>query len=226
MMKNVYKLGDTIEKTKFRLDVKYQSDTTGVYLSYIPESQVKSTPIIKLLGADRLDNNNRAQSNGYFDYVQGYTVNNGRVFFPEPEPFGKDLYDILISKGVAANVAQKYAFTELYDSTKTTAKQIAEKDKFNLVGQFKGSSANVISLGAFNIPNGSVVVTAGGVKLTEGTDYSVDYSAGEVTILNQSIIDAGTAVNVSLESNNDYGMVRRVRELLLPQEHATGIVIN
>lgn len=209
MMKNVYKLGDTVEKTKFRLDVKYQSDTTGVYLSYIPESQVKNTPIIKLIGADRLDNNNRAQSNGYFDYVQGYTVNNGRVFFPEPEPFGKDLYDILISKGVAANVAQKYAFTELYDSTKTVAKQIAEKDKFNLVGQFKGSSANVISLGAFNIPSGSVLVTAGGVKLTEGTDYSVDYSAGEVTILNQSIIDAGTAVNVSLESNNDYGMQRK-----------------
>ena len=151
---HVYKLGDTVEKTKFRLDVKYQSDTTGVYLSYIPESQVKNTPIIKLIGADRLDNNNRAQSNGYFDYVQGYTVNNGRVFFPEPEPFGKDLYDILISKGVAANVAQKYAFTELYDSTKTVAKQIAEKDKFNLVGQFKGSSANVISLGAFNIPSG------------------------------------------------------------------------
>lgn len=209
MMKNVYKLGDTVEKTKFRLDVKYQSDTTGVYLSYIPESQVKNTPIIKLIGADRLDNNNRAQSNGYFDYVQGYTVNNGRVFFPEPEPFGKDLYDILISKGVAANVAQKYAFTELYDSTKTVAKQIAEKDKFNLLGQFKGSSANVISLGAFNIPSGSVLVTAGGVKLTEGTDYSVDYSAGEVTILNQSIIDAGTAVNVSLESNNDYGMQRK-----------------
>jgi len=30
-----------------------------------------------------------------------------------------------------------------------------------------------------------------------------------VTILNQSIIDAGTAVNVSLESNNDYGMQRK-----------------
>lgn len=47
------------------------------------------------------------------------------------------------------------------------------------------------------MPQGSVVVTAGGVTLKEGTDYSVDYNAGEVTILNQSIIDAGTAVNVS-----------------------------
>jgi cell surface protein SprA len=77
------------------------------------------------------------------------------------------------------------------------------------VGQFKGTSANVISLGAYNVPQGSVVVTAGGVILSEGTDYSVDYSAGEVTILNQSIIDAGTSVNVSLESNTDYGMQRK-----------------
>ena len=46
------------------------------------------------------------------------------------------------------------------------------------------------------VPQGSVVVTAGGITLKEGTDYSVDYSAGEVTILNQSIIDAGTAVDV------------------------------
>ncbi len=209
MMKNVYKLGDTVEKTKFRLDVKYQSDTTGVYLSYIPETQTKGTPIIKLLGADRLDNNNKVHSNGYFDYVEGYTVSNGRVFFPEPEPFGRDLYNAMTAKGVSADVASKYAFTELYDSTKTIAKQIAEKDKFELVGQFKGTSANVISLGSYNIPQGSVLVTAGGVKLTEGSDYSVDYSAGEVTILNQSIIDAGTSVNVSLESNNDYGQQRK-----------------
>ena len=54
-----------------------------------------------------------------------------------------------------------------------------------------------------------VVVTAGGVRLTEGVDYSVDYYAGEVTILNQSILDAGTAVNVSLESNTDYGQQRK-----------------
>ena len=78
-----------------------------------------------------------------------------------------------------------------------------------MVGQFKGSSANVISLDAYNVPQGSVVVTAGGVTLTEGTDYSVDYNAGEVTILNQSIIDAGTSVNVSLESNTDYGQTRK-----------------
>lgn len=209
MMKNVYYLASTVEKEKFRLDVKYQSDTTGVYLSYIPEHQVKEQPIIRVLGADRLDNNNKAHSNGYFDYVEGYTISNGRVFIPKVEPFGSYMRDYLVKRGVAADKAEKYAFTELYDSTKTVAKQIAEKNKYQIVGQFKGSAANVISLDAYNVPQGSVVVTAGGITLKEGTDYSVDYSAGEVTILNQSIIDAGTAVNVSLESNTDFGQTRK-----------------
>ena len=209
MMKNVYYLASSVEKDKFRLDIKFQSDTSGVYITYIPEPQVKDQTIIKDIDADRLDNNNKAHSNGYFDFVSGYTVTNGRVFLPKAEPFGEYMYNFLVSKGIDPVIAEKYSYTELYDSTKTVAKQIAEKDKYILTGQYRGTSANVISLGAVNVPQGSVVVTAGGVTLTEGSDYSVDYSAGEVTILNQSIIDAGTAINVSLESNTDYGQSRK-----------------
>ena len=164
MMKNVYHLGSSIEKERFRLDIKLQSDTTGVYLTYIPEAAVKDQTLIKIMGADRLDNNNNAHSNGYYDYVEGYTVSDGRVFIPKVEPFGSYLYQYLLSKGLSADKASSYAFTELYDSTKTQAKQIAEKDKYRLTGQFRGSSENVISLGAYNVPQGSVVVTAGWPK--------------------------------------------------------------
>ncbi len=209
MMRNVYYLASSVQKEKFRLDIKYQSDTVGVYVSYIPEEQVKKTPLIKLLGADRLDNNNRAHSNGYFDFVEGYTVSNGRVYLPKVEPFGTALYNVLRQNGVSEAVADKYRYQALYDSTRTIAKQIAEKNRFQMVGQYKGTSANTISLGAYNVPQGSVVVTAGGVTLVEGSDYSVDYAAGEVKILNQSIIDAGTSVNVSLESESEYGMSRK-----------------
>lgn len=208
MMKNVYYLASTVEKEKFKLDIKFQSDTAGVYLTYLPEQAVKSTTLLKLLGCDRLDNNMKPHANGQFDFVSGYTVQNGRVFLPAAEPFGDYLRAKLAAAGLES-VADKYVFDELYDSTKTVAKQTAEKDKFIMTGQFKGTSANEISLGAMNVPQGSVVVTAGGVTLQEGSDYSVDYASGVVTILNQSIIDAGTNVNVSLESNTDYGMQRK-----------------
>ncbi|MBR1547812.1 MAG: cell surface protein SprA, partial [Prevotella sp.] len=214
MMKNVYYLASNVEKQKFRLDIKFQSDTAGVYLTYIPEQQAKDETLLKALGCDRLDNNNKAHPNGYFDFVEGYTVSNGRVFFPSVEPFGSKLRSFLVRKMNPSSEAdyekiERYVFQELYDTTRTAARQMTDKNKFLLVGQFKGSSANVISLGAYNVPQGSVVVTAGGVILTEGSDYSVDYSAGEVTILNQSIVDAGTSISVSLESDTDYGMQRK-----------------
>ena len=85
------------------------------------------------------------------------------------EPFGNGLRKALTDKGVTTSYLRiKYVFEQLYDSTKTIAKQIAEKDKFILVGQYRGSAANVISLGAYNVPQGSVIVTAGGVTLNEG----------------------------------------------------------
>lgn len=208
MMKNVYSLNAySLQKEKFRLDIKYQSDTTGVYLTYLPEENLRNTTLLKLENLDRLDANNKANPNGQFDYVEGYTVNasTGRIYFPVVEPFG----NWLRSKIGNDAVANRYCFDELYDSTKTIAKQIAEKNKFILTGQYKASSGSEIMLGATNIPQGSVVVTAGGVTLTENSDYTVDYSLGVVRIINQSILDAGTSVNVSLESDEQYGQQRK-----------------
>lgn len=208
MMKNVYYLGATnLQKDKFRLDIKFLSDTSGVWLNYLPESGLRDRKLIQLLGMDRLDNNNRRNANSYYDYVEGYTIdaNNGLVIFPVVEPFGAYMRQAIGNDALA----DKYVFQELYDSTRTIAKQIAEKNKFVIAGEYRASRNDEISLGATNIPRGSVVVTAGGQKLTEGTDYTVDYYSGIVHIVNKSILDAGTPVNVSLESNTDYGMQRK-----------------
>lgn len=202
MMKNVYNLGATsIDKSNFRIDVKYLNDTSGVYISYLPEEQLKNTTLLKLLGMDRLDNKNNPNPNGYFDFVEGYTIDrqNGRIYLPSVEPFGNYLKKVIGND----KTAERYMFQELYDSTSTVAKQIVEKDKFILSGKYKATTSGTISLGAVNVPRGSVVVTAGGVTLVENSDYSVNYATGEVTIINQSIIDAGTPVSVSLESTGE-----------------------
>ncbi|MBR3884691.1 MAG: cell surface protein SprA [Bacteroidaceae bacterium] len=209
MMKNVYALGTrSLQSNSFKLDIYYASDSLGTNITYLPEESLKSTPLLRLMNLDRLDTNNTKEApNGFFDFVQGYTVDpsSGRIFFPSVEPFGNYLKNKIGNDAIA----EKYIFQELYDSTKTIAKQIAEKDKFYLIGEYTGSSANVIQTGSTNIPRGSVVVTAGGVTLVENVDYQVDYSSGVVTILNQSIIDAGTNVNVSLESNTLFNMQRK-----------------
>ena len=208
MMKNVYDLrANSVQRDKFKLDIRYLSDTTGVALSYIPEPQFKQTTILKMMNLDRLDDNNKTNPNGKFDFIEGYTIlsQTGRLIFPVVEPFG----DWLRQKLGNEALAEKYCYDELYDSTKTVAKQIAEKNKFSLSGEYKASSGSEIDLGQSYIPQGSVVVTAGGVTLQEGVDYEVLYNDGKVKILNQSIIDAGTNISVSLESVSDFSFVRK-----------------
>lgn len=208
MMKNIYSITNgNIQSAQFKLGVYYDSDSTGSRLSYLPESELKNTPLLRILNLDRLDDNNNPHPNGKFDFIDNYTVqaSNGRIIFPVVEPFGSHLRKAIGND----NIADKYVFQELYDSTRVVAKRIADKDKFMLMGQYSGTSSNVINLGSYNIPRGSVIVTAGGVTLEENSDYTVDYSMGTVTIINQSIIDAGTSVNVQLESNTEYSMQRK-----------------
>lgn len=208
MMRNVYSLGATaVQREHFTLDIKYLSDTTGVYLSYLTTPRLKDKRLLSVLGLDNLDNNARRVPNGYFDFVEGYTIDasSGRVFFPQVEPFGSFLTKVI---GDSA-VARPFAYTELYDSTRTIAKQVAEHNKFVIKGRYKATKSDEIVLNTSGIPQGSVVVTAGGQVLTEGTDYTVDYSAGVVRILNKSILDAGTPIQCSVESNTDYGLQRK-----------------
>ena len=132
-------------------------------------------------------------------------ADNGKIIFPSVEPFGSYLRKKINNDAIA----DKYVFQELYDSTLTVARQIAEKNKFKLEGEYKASSGAEIQLGASNVARGSVKVTAGGAILTENVDYTVDYTSGVVTILNESIISAGTPVSVSLENQTAYNMQRK-----------------
>ncbi|MEG1585262.1 MAG: cell surface protein SprA [Bacteroidales bacterium] len=209
MMKNVYALPGAyqIQKEKFRLDIQYMSDTAGVYLNYIQAGNIRDQLLLRVMNLDRLDRNNEANPDSYFDFIEGYTVQaaTGRVIFPSVEPFGS----YLANKIGDPVLAQKYCYFELYDSTLTVARQIAEKNKFRMKGEYRASSGAEISLNAMNVPRGSVVVTAGGMRLTENTDYTVDYTMGVVTILNQSILESGTNISVSLESQSMFSTQRK-----------------
>lgn len=208
MMKNVYSLNAyQLKKEHFRLDIKYLSDTTGVLLNYIPAGNISNKTLLQAMNLDRLDANQESNPDGIYDYIEGYTVqsSNGRIIFPVVEPFGSHLANAIGNE----EIAKKYVFQELYDSTLTVAQQVSDRNKFVLTGEYQASSGSEISLGAMNVPRGSVVVTAGGVTLVENSDYTVDYTMGTVTITNQSIINAGTPINVSLENQSLFNMQRK-----------------
>jgi cell surface protein SprA len=43
---------------------------------------------------------------------------------------------------------------------------------------------------------------AGGIQLVENVDYTVDYTLGRVQIINQGLLESGTPIRISLESQS------------------------
>ena len=212
MMKNIYNINAySVQNKKFKLDIVYQSDTTGTYVYTIPEGNIKDKTLLKVMNLDRLNSKNEAipggGGDGFFDFVDGYTIvsSNGRIIFPVVEPFGSHLREKIGNDAIA----DKYVYQELYDSTLTVAKQIAEKNKFLLRGQYTGSSSNVMQLGATNVARGSVVVRANGIVLVENVDYIVNYSMGTVTILNETLIASNANISVSLDNQSTFNRQRK-----------------
>ena len=208
MLKNVYRISTSqLQQEDFRLDIVYRNDSIGTDLRYLTEGNIANQLLVRVMGLDRLDQRQRQSPDGIFDYVEGYTVisSTGTIMFPVLEPFGSHLRKKIGNDAIA----DKYVYQELYDMTLIEAQEYSDKNKFRMVGEYRGSSANEIRLDAMNIPRGSVTVTAGGRTLVENTDYTVDYTMGTVTILDQSLLESNTAIDVQLENQSMFNMQRK-----------------
>ena len=212
MMKNIYALGASpLTPDGFRFEIQYRDDQTGVSSNTLQNAQsvdISTKPLLQVFNLDRLDQTQYQTPDGYFDYVDGITINSqkGYVIFPEAEPFGDDLESSL---DVQSDV-DLYVFDELYLDTKINVKNNNQnKDKFLLKGYFKSEDSGGIPLNAYNVPRGSVTVTAGGRQLVEGIDYVVDYLAGRVQILDPGLQSSGIPINVSTENNAVFNQQRK-----------------
>ncbi len=200
MMKNVYSLGAfQVGAENFRLQVLYRNDETGTPIPFLPETNLRDQLLLRVMELDKLNQNNDPQPDGFFDFIPGITIRpqNGRVIFPVLEPFGSNLERKLATD----EMREEYVFNELYDSTLFVAQNETRLNKYLIKGEFSSSSSSEIQLNAFNIPQGSVSVTAGGTRLVEGADYKVDYNLGRVSILNEGILNSGVPIRVDFENN-------------------------
>lgn len=219
MMKNVYSIkAYQVNREDFTMNILYSGNTNGVPTGFFTEGDesVKGIPLIHLLNMDNLNmqDNPIKGGDGVFDFVdyaatQGGTINssNGRIFFTVLEPFGSHIHKKVFPNNT--DLANKYAFDSLYTLTKTAAEQYTDKNKYILEGYYKSQSGSEINLNALNVPQGSVTVTAGGVPLNENVDYTVDYTLGRVSIINEGILNSGTPINISLESSSTFSMMKK-----------------
>lgn len=206
MMRNVYSLGNgvyNLQSQDFKLDVYYRSDATGTHVPYLPSGALQGKRLMEILELDKMNAQKQPQSDGRFDYLEGVTIDatKGLVYLPKVEPFGSAM--------AQAGAEAQYVYSELYNQTIISAQQIAEKNKYLLKGQYRASTSGEISLGAMNVAQGSVRVTAGGVTLTENVDYTVDYLSGIVRIINEQISASRTPIEISLEDGGGFGTQRK-----------------
>ncbi len=229
MMKNIYATGAfQLDQEDFKMNILYNDPTPRNYITPVdPDNGWPTTPkpleeriLLDVFNFDRLNIYNDVQpgGDGFFDYVPGITVNpqNGLIIFTKVEPFGEYLfevlgggvYDVPEDQGYNPN-QQKYVFRNLYTQTKAASLEDAEKNRFRLKGRYKSQSGGGIPIGAFNVPQGSVRVTAGGRQLQEGIDYTVNYQAGTVQILDPSLQASNVPINISVENNAVFGQQTR-----------------
>lgn len=210
MMKNVYSVGfGQLERQDFKLDIFYEEPSTGTK-KYLPPFITKppveaGTPILQLVNLDRLNNQNDPQPDGEFDYVEGFTVisSQSRIIFPVLEPFGRDL-----EYAVQDTARPKYIYYPLYDTIKAIAQNYTNLNRYRLIGRSKSSSNADYQLG-FNIPRGSVTVTAGGQVLQENIDYEINYDLGTLRVINPAIINAGLPVQIQYENNATFNIQQK-----------------
>jgi cell surface protein SprA len=230
MMKNVYSVGfGQLERQDFSLDLLYEEPSLGEK-RYLPPGDVvdpyKGMPILSQVNLDRLNNQNDPQPDGIFDFIEGFTVisTQSRIIFPVLEPFGHDLDYVYPDEATR----KKYLYYPLYDTIKAIAQTYANLNRFKISGRSKSSGfgggggfgggmngamgaqsgSSEYQLG-YNIPRGSVSVTAGGQVLVENVDYEINYDLGTLRVVNQSIINSGVPVSINYENNQAFGFQQK-----------------
>lgn len=253
MMKNIYNLGGfQLSQEDFRLNIFYQFPPELNYITpaegtignpplALP-SDVDQTTLIKVFNLDRLNQQGDPQpdGDGFFDFIPGLTIDpqNGRIIFTTAEPFGSYLFNKLDpTPGTGpenyddpgtynANQA-KYVYRDMYRTTKAQALESADKNKYLIKGTYKATGQEGIPIGAFNVPRGSVTVTAGGRTLQEGIDYTVDYQLGRVIILDQALLNSNTPIQVSTENNSVFNQqVKRFTGINVEHEFSEDFIIG
>ncbi len=209
MMKNIYGLGNAyqVKKEGFMLDVWYLDAKTGVQINYFPDGSLKDKSIIQVLGMDKLTINNQPtpDGDGVFDFLNNPMITidpeKARLIFTKLEPFGSGLRSSF--PNTEQSLAEGYAFDSLYVTSRSLARvNFPNKNRFYIRGQYQSDVTSEFSLGAFNLPQGSVSVTQGGRRLVENSDYTVDYNLGRVKIINPSLLEAASPIQVDFESNS------------------------
>jgi cell surface protein SprA len=199
LLKNIYQVGGkNLKETGFSLEITRENTATSTY-----ENSLGGTPLLQIMGLDRLNSAGDRTPDNLFDFRKGITVSLTRaeVIFPTLRPFDSTIVQYFRANPPATEVDPAWIYSEIYDTTKTGAQRSEVKNKYVITGKATGEATSKYNLG-FNVVEGSVQVLLDGRTLVNNVDYTVDYIIGEVVIRNDRALVPGANLQIKYEQND------------------------
>ncbi len=190
--KNVYSLGTTnINAEGFDLKI-YNSSVAS------PIDRDENGTYLRTFGLDNQDENGVP---GVHDEIMDNNpavlrMNDGELWFPYLEPFTSEKTDPAnaIPGEFNPDLPEALSSHFLYDTTSTSL--INSDSKFYIQVKYTNRSSE-IQLADPMIIEGSEEITAGGVLLTRGVDYTIDYFTGHVSLITPEARNPSAALNIT-----------------------------
>lgn len=208
MWRNVYSLrGTRISPEDFECRITFPSDSLNNKRLDTGENKLGETKsYIEIFGLDHFGSEaGQHEPDGRIDEIF-VDFELGELFFPYLTPFNPELWyeeDDTLKPGFLRDDA--FQESQLLDEQKTEElyTEIGSDLRsvpcdFEIKVEYK-SVSNVYPL-SFNVLKGSVEVYLNGQRLNDGTDYTVDYISGEVTILRAQALTADAEVEIKYEN--------------------------
>ena len=186
MMKNGYSLNTSnrnLTAEQLKVELLLKDPSAGIEKSFAESGQKAGKSWLEIFGWDRTDATGyRAEPDGQFDLLEGVTYSDSShtLFLPFRYPFQS------VPEKISDNTSTIPIFSKLYSALPREAKRFAAQDRFVIRSQVSGASTQMISLESRELLPGSVKVQRGGQSLTEGVDYTINYSTGYLTLTSES----------------------------------------
>jgi hypothetical protein len=191
-LRNVYRVGGVD-------DVVRESAGLRILVAESERPDSGAPTFLALLGLGQLSNANVFdQYNRMFPRLQdpgrGAPLRDFYIVYPHLAPFAD-----------SARLAPQFRNDSLYRTPTAQLRTEGPTPLYRMRLTYDASGGDdrrVLSLGGFQIREGSERISAGGVELRRGTDYTMNYEIGQVTFLNpDSLFRSPTNVQVQYEEN-------------------------
>jgi hypothetical protein len=184
MMRNVYSLGSTqIDSKSLRVRIEDTSNNNNKNIH--PESNLN---YLRIFGLDRVDGKGLPGKDdlvddlpGIIDFERGYLMLPWyEPFNPPPEIVRTFLSDTTDARERDFEYSKLVLDADLYRLWLT--EQVKQNGHHYVIIVEASSGQRVFRLAAFDILEGSEVVTVDGTKLVRGSEYDINYAEGTVTL--------------------------------------------